>query len=96
MNAPVKIKPERSLDELRALRAEREAKITAQIAEIAESAAHLVAMRKLNLKPMNRHLLWAEWHFAKAQHELLSNDDTETQFQDACHALGIDEEGEAA
>ena len=48
----------------------------------------------MNLSPLNRHLLWAEWHYTKALHSYLSTDDTEDLFMQACHELNVDEDGE--
>lgn len=74
--------------------AERMAKETAQIAEIAECAKTLASLRRMNLAPCNEHLLWAEWHFAKALHEWWQSDDSLVLFEEACDNLNVDRDGE--
>ena len=77
-----------------ARQAERAVIETRRLAAIGEAATNLAAMRRLNLKPMNSNLLWAEWEFYKALNEWDGDGTYAEAFGDACHALGVDEEGE--
>jgi hypothetical protein len=77
-----------------AKRAEREARETAQIAAIGAAASNLASLRRMNLKPLNQNLLWAEWDFAKALKEWDGNGNFDDMFGDACHSLGVDEDGD--
>ena len=81
-------------EQLAARQAERAAKDLAQHIALHEALGNLIAMKRLNLKPTNRNLLQAEWDYAKAMHELYSDDCTQAMLDDACANLGVDEEGE--
>ncbi len=65
----------------------------AMLRELAETAANLANVKALNLSPMNASLLWAEWHYFKAQ-AALDCDAYSEAFNDTCQALGVDDEGE--
>lgn len=78
---------------LKAQRLEREARELAQHEALHEALGHLIAMKRLKLKPANANLLWAEWHYAKALHDIYSDDSTRAQLECACDNLGVDEEG---
>jgi hypothetical protein len=84
--------PERRA-ELDARIAERAVIETRRLAALGEAATNLAAIRRLNLKPMNANLLWAEWEFYKALTEWDGDDTYVDAFDDACHALGVDAEG---
>ena len=77
-----------------AKRAEREARETAQIAAIGAAASHLASIRRMDLKCTNQNLLWAEWEFAKALKDWDGNGNFDDMFGDACHSLGVDEDGD--
>ena len=72
---------------------EREAADLAQHIAVHEALGHLIAMKRLNLRPINSNLLWAEWHYAKAMHDLYGDDASETMLQEACDNLGVDRDG---
>jgi hypothetical protein len=74
--------------------AEREARETRQLQALGAAASHLASLRRMGLKPTNQNLLWAEWEFAKAIKEYDGDGNYDDLFGDACHALGVDEEGE--
>jgi hypothetical protein len=80
-------------EEMEARIAAREAFETVQMEALHEALGHLIAVRKLNLKPTNANLLWAEWHYAKAMRDLYSDDGTIELFQAACDNLGVGEDG---
>lgn len=80
-------------EQLKARMAEREARELVQMENLHEALGHLIAVKRMKLRPMNRNVLWAEWHYAKAMHDLYSDDSTETMLQDACDSLGVDAEG---
>lgn len=81
--------------EQRAARAaETKARDLAQHIALHEALGRLIAMKRLDLKPMNRNLLDAEWDYAKAMHNLYSDDCSQAMLDDACAALGVDEDGE--
>ena len=67
---------------------------TRRIAAIGEAMTRLAEVRARNLKPMNATLLWAEWEAYKALREWDGDGVYDEAFHDACHALGVDEEGE--
>lgn len=81
-------------DEAKA-RAKRLAVIeTQRIADIGAAMTHLANVRRMNLKPMNRALLWAEWEAYKALKAWDGDGVYDDAFNDICLALGVDEEGE--
>ena len=73
--------------------AEREARETVQLEALHEALGHLIAVRRMGLKPSNGNLLLAEWHYAKAMHDLYGDDATDTMLQEACDNLGVDRDG---
>lgn len=73
--------------------AEREARETVQLEALHEALGHLIAVRRMKLRPTNRNLLWAEWHYAKAMHDLYGDDASERMLDDACDNLGVDRDG---
>jgi len=74
--------------------AETKARELAQHIALHEALGRLIAVKRLDLKPMNRNLLYAEWDYAKAMHNLYSDDCSQAMLDDACAALGVDEDGE--
>ena len=81
-------------EQLAARQAERAVIETRRIAAIGEAATHLASVRRMNLKPMNSQLLWAEWDFYKAMKEWDGDGNYDDAFGDVCHSLGVDEDGE--
>lgn len=82
-------------DEQFAARATRRAIIeTQRLADIGAAATHLASVRRMNLKPMNANLLWAEWEFYKAMKAWDGDGLYDDAFGDICLSLGVDEEGE--
>ena len=81
-------------DRFAARAAERALIETQRLADIGAAATHLASVRRMNLKPMNRNLLWAEWEFYKAMKAWDGDGMYDDAFADACSALGVDEEGE--
>lgn len=73
--------------------AERKARELMQHETLHEALGHLIAMKRLNLSPTNSNLLWAEWHYAKAMHDLYGDDSTGEMFACACNELGVDADG---
>lgn len=53
----------------------------------------LVTVKGYGLKPMNSTLLWAEWHFRKADLALNGGEDCADAFQAACDNLDVNEDG---
>lgn len=80
-------------EERAAREVERKAKDLAQHIAVHEALGNLIAMKRLNLKPMNQNLLWAEFDYAKAMHVLYSDDCTKEMLSDAAAAFGVDEDG---
>lgn len=74
--------------------AERDARETMQLESLHEALGHLIAMRKTASDMGAQKVLWADWHFAKAMHDLYGDDSSKTMLQEASDNLGIDEEGE--
>jgi len=64
-----------------------------EISEIASTALKLASILNHDPSPMSPNLLWAEWHFAKAQHDYYQDDLTRKEFQVACDNLNVDEDG---
>ena len=81
-------------EERAAREVDRKAKDLAQHIALHEALGNLIAMKRLNLKPMNQSLLWAEFNYAKAMHVLYSDDCSKEMLADAAAALDVDEDGE--
>ncbi len=81
-------------EQLAARVAEHEARETTQLQALGAAASHLASLRRMKLKPTNQNLLWAEWEFAKALKEWDGDGNYDDMFADACHELGVDEDGE--
>jgi hypothetical protein len=81
-------------EQMQARQAERAQIETARLAEIGAAATHLASVRRMNLKPMNTNLLWAEWQFYKAMKAWDGDGLYDDAFSDICSSLGVDEEGE--
>jgi hypothetical protein len=65
-----------------------------RLADIGAAATHLASVRRMNLKPMNANLLWAEWEFYRAMKMWDGDGLYDEAFADICSALRVDEEGE--
>ncbi len=78
----------------RAKQVERQAKELELHIALHEALGNLIPIMRLNLKPTNSRRLWAEWQYAKAMHNLYGDEASKGMLDDACAALGVDEEGE--
>ena len=97
MNQHTTVKPEPvTVENVQARIAARNAFETSQLEALNEALTDLLGLRRLNLPPMNRNLLWAEWRFYKALNDWGASNDTDEWFDAACANLGVDAEGEAA
>lgn len=92
MNAPATI----TEANVRARIMAREARETSQLEAISEALSDLIGLRRLNLSPMNKNLLWAEWRYYKALNAWGASNDTDEWFAQACDELGVDADGEPA
>lgn len=80
-------------EERAAREAERAAKDLAQHIALHEALGNLIAAKTRQYRPMGQKMLQAEFDYAKAMHELYSDDCTKEMLADACAALGVDEDG---
>lgn len=80
-------------EQIKARQAEREARETMQLDALHEALGHLIGVRKMNLRPTNDNVLWADWHFAKALNNLYGDGCSGRALREACDNLGVDEDG---
>lgn len=80
-------------EERAAREAERAAKDLAQHIALHEALGNLIAAKTRQYRPMGQKMLQAEFDYAKAMHELYSDDCTKEMLADAAAALGVDEDG---
>jgi hypothetical protein len=74
--------------------AEREARETVQLEALHEALGHLVAARKSARTMYDHKVLQADWHFAKALHDVFGSDCSARELQAACDNLGVGENGD--